>query len=692
MNEWVSLERRDGVAVVTIDHPPVNALAHPVRSALLAAIESADADDSVKAILILGAGKHFVAGADIREFDAPPRAPLLNDVLLRVEACGKPVIAALHGQVLGGGFELALASHYRCATPDAKLGLPEINLGLLPGSGGTQRLPRLSGMKPALDMMLSGESVGVERARELGIIDELLDDRDSVAGAMAYAKQLAARGALPRRLRERSVPAVESPQALVRAALEQMPAKHKSLEAAGRIARCVEAAVSMPFEQGLALSRTLFEECRTSIQSRALRHLFFGEREAGKRGTDVPARSVEQVAVIGAGTMGSGIAISFLLAGFRVALIDSMAPGLAKGVERIRSTIQSSAQKGRISAQAADDAIARLRTSGELEAIADADLVIEAVFEDLKVKQEIFAQLDRLCRAEAVLATNTSTLSIDRIAEAVKRPESVVGMHFFSPANIMRLVEIVRGDATAADAISTVQAVTQRLGKIGVLVGNCFGFVGNRMLYAYGRESQLMLLEGATPGEVDGALEKFGMAMGPNAVGDLAGLDVGYQVRRARADRPADPRFYRVADLLVENGRLGQKTGKGAYLYDPATRARTEDPAVQTMIRTEAERLGVPQRAPGTEEIVARPIYALINEGAKILGEGIAASSADIDVIWCNGYGFPRHRGGPMFHATTLGLDRVLETVRRYEASMGSEYWAPAPLLVERVQAGANGW
>lgn len=692
MTEWVSLERRDDVAVVAIDHPPVNALAHPVRSALLAAVESADADASVNAILILGAGKHFVAGADIREFDAPPRAPLLNDVLLRVESCGKPVIAALHGQVLGGGFELALASHYRCATSDAQLGLPEINLGLLPGAGGTQRLPRLIGAKPALDMMLSGEPVGVERARALGIIDQLLDDRDYVTRAIAYARQLVASGAPPRRLRERSVPAIESPTTLVSTALEQMPAKHKPLEAAARIARCVEAALSMPFEQGLALSRSLFEECRNSTQSRALRHLFFAEREAGKRGTEACARSVEQVAVIGAGTMGSGIAISLLLAGYRVALVDSMAAGLAKGVERIRSTIRSSAQKGRISAQAADDAVARLRTSGELDAVADADLVIEAVFEDLNVKQEMFAKLDRLCRRETVLATNTSTLSIDRIAEAVQRPESVIGMHFFSPANIMRLVEIVRGRVTAADVISTAQAMTRRLGKIGVLVGNCFGFVGNRMLYAYGRENQLMLLEWATPGQVDRALEEFGMAMGPNAVGDLAGLDVGYQVRRARTDLPADPRFYRIADLLVQSGRLGQKTGKGAYLYDPATRARREDPAVHAMIRAEAERLGVPQRTQDDAQIVTRCIHALINEGAKILGEGFAASSADVDVIWCNGYGFPRHRGGPMFHATTLGLDRVLETMRRYEESMGSEYWAPAPLLVERAAAGAKGW
>jgi 3-hydroxyacyl-CoA dehydrogenase len=686
----VTVAHRDGVATLTIDNPPVNALAHAVLEPLLAAIEAADADPSIRAILILGAGKHFVAGADIREFDAAPKAPLLNDVLTRLEGCAKPVIAALHGQVLGGGLELALACHYRAATRDAKLGFPEINLGLLPGAGGTQRMPRLIGAPVALEMMLSGESLGFERARELGIVDAELPGVDAEA-ALAYVRELLAANAPVRRLSERAVPATDfatGSQAIV----ARMPAKHRALGAVPAIVSSVAASFDKPFAEGMALARRSFEELLASPQSRALRHLFFAERDASRRGTEAAPRAVEEIAVIGAGTMGSGIAISLLLAGYRVVLVDSSVPGLAKGVERIRTTLAQSAQKGRITAVAADEAVARLRSDGELDAAAPADLVIEAVFEDMNIKREIFGQLDALCRPGAILATNTSTLNIDRIASAVRRPRDVIGMHFFSPANIMRLVEIVRGDATAPDVIATAQAVTRRVAKIGVLVGNCFGFVGNRMLYAYGRENQLMLLEGATPAQIDDALQAFGMAMGPNAVGDLAGLDIGYQVRRARTDLPADPRFYRASDLLVEAGRLGQKTGKGAYRYDPRTRERIEDPQVHAMLRAEGERLGIRQREVGAEEIVARCIHALINEGAKILGERIAASAADIDVIWCNGYGFPRHRGGPMFHATLLGLDNVLHTVRQFQASMGSEYWAPAPLLMERVQAGSNAW
>lgn len=686
----VTVVNRDGIAAITIDNPPVNALAHAVREPLLAAIEAADVDAAIRAILILGAGKHFVAGADIREFDAAPKMPLLNDVLERLEGCHKPVIAALHGQVLGGGLELALASHYRGATRDVKLGFPEINLGLLPGAGGTQRMPRLIGAPTALEMMLSGESIGFERASELGIVDAPLVDA-SVDSALEYARGLVGRGAPVRRLRDLTVSTTDY-AAGSNAVVARMPARHRVLDAVPAIVACVSAACDQPFEEGLTLSRRHFEQLLASSQSAALRHLFFAERDAAKRGTDATPRSIESVTVIGAGTMGSGIAISLLLAGYRVALVDSSAAGLAKGIERIKTTIAQNVQKGRITAGAGDEAAARLRAEPDLDAAAQADLVIEAVFEDMNIKREIFGQLDALCRPGAILATNTSTLDIDRIASAVRRPRDVIGMHFFSPANIMRLVEIVRGAETAPEVVSTAQAVTRRVSKIGVVVGNCFGFVGNRMLYAYGRESQFMLLEGATPAQIDEALQRFGMAMGPNAVGDLAGLDVGYQVRRARTDLPADPRFYRASDLLVEAGRLGQKTGKGAYRYDPKTRERLEDPQVHALLRAEGERLGIRQREIDAEEIVDRCLHALINEGAKLLGEGIAASAADIDVIWCNGYGFPRHRGGPMFHATLLGLDRVLHAVRQFQASMGSEYWGPAPLLMERVQAGKQSW
>ncbi|NJM35225.1 MAG: hypothetical protein HC850_11520 [Rhodomicrobium sp.] len=478
---------------------------------------------------------------------------------------------------------------------------------------------------------------------------------------------------------------------LAREARAQVPGKFRALEAVDRIIQSVQAAMEQPWDEAMRVTRSGFEALRQGPQSRALRHLFFAEREAARRGTQATPRTVNEVAVIGAGTMGGGITISLLLGGYRVVLIDTAAAGLSKGLERIKRSIEQSVEKGRITADQAREALARLRSAGELETgVPTADLVIEAVFEDMNIKREIFGQLDSLCAPHAILATNTSTLDIDRIASAVRRPQSVIGMHFFSPANIMRLLEIVRGADTAPDVLATAQALARRVGKIGVVVGNCFGFVGNRMLYAYGRENQFMLLEGATPGQIDRALQAFGMAMGPNAVGDLAGLDVGYQVRRARTDLPDDPRYYRAADLLVEQGRLGQKSGKGAFVYEGGT--RKDDSRVHALLRAEAERLGIRQRDVSDREIVERCIMALINEGAKLLGEGIAASAADIDVIWCNGYGFPRHRGGPMFHAQSIGLAQVLAAVRQFQASMGSDYWAPAPLLEERVRTEKSTW
>lgn len=644
----VTLERRSGVALVTIDNPPVNALAHPVRKALLAAVEEADGDSSVKAIVLHGAGKNFIAGADIREFDKPPIAPVLSDVLLRVEACRKPVIAALHGMALGGGFETALASHYRCAARGAQVGLPEIKLALLPGAGGTQRLPRAIGVKPALDMMISGDPINLQRAQELGLIDRVLEGDDVVAAALAYAAELLAQNAQPRRLRDKPIPDVASATSEFFASYRKaLPKPARKLAAAERIIRCVEAAVSQSFDDALALSRRLQEECRSSSDSAAFRHLFFAER--GPK-LDAAPRPVAKVCVLGAGTMGSGIAISCATGGLEVTLIDTQAKALEAGIARVRSTLEGSVQKGRMSADAAAKALARVQSSAELEAARDADLVIEAVFESRAVKQEVFGKLDAICKPGAILATNTSTLDIDAIASATRRPSDVLGMHFFSPANIMKLVEIVRGKATSQEALATAAAVTKRIGKLGVIVGNCFGFVGNRMLYAYGAQNQLMMLEGATPERIDRALEQWGMAMGPNAVGDLAGLDVGYRIRKERHDAPEDPRYYRVSDMLAEMGRYGQKTGRGFYLYDPKTRERSPDPEVVVLVRAEAQRLQVPQREITDQEIVERCIGALVKEGEQILSEGIASSPADIDVIWCNGYGFPRTRGGPMFY------------------------------------------
>ena len=675
----------DGVAILTIDNPPVNALAQPVRQSLLAAVLAAEADASIRALLIIGAGKQFVAGADIREFEAPPRQPLLNDVLLKLEACSKPVIAVLNGAALGGGLELALASHYRCATATAVLGLPEVKLGLLPGSGGTQRLPRLVGVVAALDLMLGGAPIPAARARELGIIDKLLEGTDALAAGRGYARELLAQGALPRRLCEQRV-ATEGIQLGFFAARRTKVAREApGLLAPGYIIECVEAATTQPFAEALALSRRRFEECRESLASRSLRHLFFAER-AGTAPKGL-ARPVTRVAVIGAGTMGAGIAISLATSGHEVVLIDPAPAAVAAGRERIVATIEASVAKGRLAMTAGAEAIARVSCAATLEAAASAELVIEAVFESMAVKREVFATLDRICRPEAVLATNTSTLDVDEIATATSRPQAVVGMHFFSPANIMRLVEIVRGRASSAEVVATSLSVARRMGKLGIIVGNGFGFVGNRMLYAYGRENQLMLLEGATPASIDAALKAFGMAMGPNAVGDLAGLDIGYRVRRERKDRPTDPRYYRVADLLVEAGRLGQKNGRGAYRYEPGSREPLPDPDVEAIIVAEAARLGVVRRAIGAEEIVARCTFALINEGAKLLETGIALSAADIDAIWCNGYGFPRLRGGPMFYAGSIGLATVLAGIEAFERTHGGD-WTAAPMLRELAASG----
>ena len=685
--EPVRLERHGPIAVIVVDHPPVNALSHPVRAGLLGAILEADADRGIAAIVVHGAGKNFIAGADIRELEQTPRAPLLNDVLMRLESCSKPVVAALHGAVLGGGLETALACHYRCATPDARLGLPEVKLGLLPGAGGTQRLPRLIGAKRALEMMVSGEPIGREEALALGLVDRPLPEGDPLAGAMEHARELVAQGAPPRRVREKPLPEPLPDEKFFAEFRRSLPRSARRSAAVDRIVQCVEAARSLAFEEGLALSRQLFEECRASDESAALRHLFFAERSASRSGGGSP-REVRSVCVVGAGTMGSGIAAACAMHGLQLALVDREQGALESGMARLRSAVESAAKRGRLDEGGAAAVLERVTTARNLDAARDADLVIEAVYENLALKQEVFRQLDGICRPGTVLATNTSTLDVDAIASATRRPQDVLGMHFFSPAHVMRLLEIVRGRATSPDSLATALAVGKRIGKLGVVVGNCFGFVGNRMLYAYGRENQLMMLEGVPPERIDAVLEEWGMAMGPNAVGDLAGLDVGYRVRRERRDLPDDPRYFRVFDLLAELGRYGRKTGRGVYLYEGEKRERRPDPEVRELIRAEAARLGVAQREVSDAEIVERCIYALINEGARILEEGIASTAADIDVIWCNGYGFPRTRGGPMFHADRLGLTTVLDGIRRFAREQGERYWQPAPLLVRLAAEG----
>ena len=676
----VSIERLEGVAVISIDNPPVNALSQAIREGLTRCIEEATDDAAIEAIVIICTGRTFIAGADIREFGRPPEPPHLPDVVARIEASDKPVVAAMHGTALGGGLEVALGCHYRIATGSAKLGFPEVDLGLLPGASGTQRLPRLIGAERALDMMLSGKPVNAQAALDYGLIDQICEDDNLQDAAIEFATSQVANG--PRRIREMTVPDVEADLfENTRAAIAR---KTRGLMSPERIIRCVELSTQVGFDEGLQAERELFLECKNSPQSDGLRHAFFAERAVSKVpgiGKDTNIRATDKIAVLGAGTMGAGIAYNCLTAGYTVHLLDNDAESLERGATTIRKLYEGGVARGKISEENVADGVGRLSTTTDYGDIGDADLVIEAVFENLAIKKEVFEKLDSVCKAGAILATNTSTLDVDAIAGATKRPQDVIGLHFFSPAHIMRLLEMVRGAETSNEVIATSLALAKRLRKIGVVVGNCFGFVGNRMLYNYGRENQFLLLEGAAPEQIDQALTDWGMAMGPNAVGDLAGLDVGYKVRQERTDLPDDPRFYRVADMLAEQGRFGQKTGKGMYLYADGSRVPTPDPEVQSLIDNESAKLGIARRDIEPQEIIERCIYGLISEGARILEDGIAARSSDIDVIWTNGYGFPRHRGGPMHYADTVGLAAVYEKVCEFRDRFGAEFWEPPALL-----------
>ena len=675
----VSLTREGSVSVVTIDNPPVNALSQSVREGLLACFGEATDDGATDSIVLCCSGRTFVAGADIREFGRPPAAPHLPDVIDAIERSDKPVLAAIHGTALGGGLELALGCHYRMATDSAALGFPEVKLGLLPGASGTQRTPRIAGADFALKMMLSGEPVQAGEALDAGIVDRLCRD-ELQAEAIAWAGQLASQG--PRRIR--NLPRPEVAREVIEKHRAAIARKARGLMSPEKILKCVELAAEVDFESACLAEREFFLECRDSPQSRGLRHAFFAERAVSRVpgiGKDTGRRAINKVAILGAGTMGTGIAYACLAGDFEVYLQDSAGRVLTGAAARIRKLFDAGIERGQLQPADRDAGLRRFSCGTDPGDVADADLVIEAVVENLAVKQEVFRGLDAACKTGAVLASNTSTLDIDAIAAATDRPADVIGLHFFSPAHIMRLLEIVRGHDTSPDVIATALEFAKRLGKTGVVVGNCYGFVGNRMLYCYGRENQFLLLEGAAPEFIDQVLYDWGMAMGPNAVGDLAGLDVGYKARRERADKPDDLRFYRIADLLVESGRLGQKTGSGMFRYPDGGRLPVADPEVQAMIEAEATRLGIARRRISAQEIIERCIYALIVEGARILEDGIAARAGDIDVIWINGYGFPRHRGGPMHHADTLGLDQVYGTVCEFRDRFGAQYWEPPELL-----------
>jgi 3-hydroxyacyl-CoA dehydrogenase len=682
----VSYERVDGIGVITVDNPPVNALSHSVRQGLQEAIRAAQQDDS-SAVLVICAGRTFIAGADITEFGKPPREPHLPDLCSTIEASSKPVVAAIHGTALGGGLEVAMSCHYRCALPGAKVGLPEVKLGLLPGAGGTQRLPRLVGVSAALDMMTSGNPVGAAEAASQGLIDRLLDGELREA-ALGWCRELVAEGAARRATSELPVDGV--PAGTLDAYRDTVAKRARGQVAPQRIVDCVEASLTRPFAEGLSLEREKFVECMQSPQSAALRHMFFAEREAAKvRGLakDTPLREVRKVGVIGAGTMGSGIAMNFANAGMQVALLEVGDEALARGLAIIDRNYEGGVKRGKLSEAQALECRGRIAGTTDYGSLADADLVIEAVFENLKLKQEVFTKLDAVCRQGAILATNTSYQDVDRIAAVTRRPRDVIGLHFFSPAHIMKLLEVVRAGKTADDVLATCMALAKTIRKTPVVSGVCYGFIGNRMLGHYAREAQLCVIEGATPEQVDAAMEDWGMAMGPLAVFDLAGLDVGYKARQGLPESErGDPRAYRVADALVEMGRLGQKTGAGFYRYDPETRRRSSDPEVQALIEREAAVLGVERREVDAQEIVDRLLFALVNEGMNILDEGIAQRPGDIDVVYVYGYGFPAWRGGPMHYADAAGLPQVLERVRAFEQRFGSENWPPAPLL-ERLAA-----
>ncbi len=684
----VRYELVNEIGVITIDNPPVNALSQAVREGLKNAIEGAKFDSS-KALLILCTGRTFIAGADISEFGQLPKEPSLPSVLSAIENSEKPVIAALHGSALGGGFELALACHYRCAIPTAEVGLPEVTLGLLPGAGGTQRVPRLAGVEAALDLITSGAPIVAEKAQQLSLIDKVLEG-DLQEVALGYAKALVASGAQPRRVRDITIDPATVADDLFVSYRSKLKKRARGQLAPQHIVSCIEAAAKGSFDQGLQTERALFIECRESEQSAAMRHMFFAERNASKvegLPKETANREVRSVAVIGGGTMGGGIAMCFANAGIPVKLLEISDEALQRGLQLIAKNYGVSVKRGKLT-EADAAARQRLITGTTLYAdLADCDLVIEAVFESIEVKKEVFTKLDGVCKQKAILATNTSYLDVDAIAAVTSRPEDVIGLHFFSPANVMKLLEIIRGDKTSDEVLATSMSIAKKIQKVPVLSRVCFGFIGNRMLRQYTRETQLCLIEGSSPEQIDRVMVDWGMAMGPLAVGDLAGLDIGYKARQALSDEEkGEPKTYCIADTLAEMGRLGQKTGAGYYRYDPETRARSSDPEVLKIIEAEAHKQGVTRREISNDEILKRLTLALINEGFKILEEGIAQRPGDIDAVYVFGYGFPPYRGGPMFYADQLGLKNVYEMICAYRDKHGELYWTPSALLKELVQ------
>jgi 3-hydroxyacyl-CoA dehydrogenase len=686
VSEVVKVERHDAVAIVTVNSPPVNALSAAVRKGIADGVKSAQADDSVKAIVIACAGRTFIAGADITEFGKPPQSPSLHEVIEVIENSSKPVIAAIHGTALGGGLELALGCHFRVATKDAKLGLPEVKLGLLPGAGGTQRLPRAVGPEMAVAMIVGGNPISAAEALKNGLIEEIIDG-DPAVGGEAFARKVLAEKRPLRKLRDddSKLAAAKADKSIFTNAAAAANKRNRGLEAPLAAAEAVSHSLDQPFDQALKSERELFMKLMNGDQSKAQRYAFFSEREAAKvagvpDGTN--ARDVKQVAIIGAGTMGGGIAMSFANAGIPVTLIETGDEQLKRGLGIMQKNYEATAARGGIPADAPAKRMGLIKGVVGLENVKDADLIIEAVFETMAIKKEVFGQLDQHAKPGAVLATNTSYLDINAIAAMTKRPQDVLGMHFFSPANVMKLCEIVRGEKTAPDALMTAVAVAKRIAKVPVVVGVCDGFVGNRMLAARGKQAEKFLFEGALPQQVDAVLTKFGMPMGPFAMGDLAGLDIGWRSRKDRGIKSE------IADAICEAGRFGQKTGKGYYKYEAGSRSPLPDPEIEKLIEETTAKLGLKRRAISDDEILERLMYPMINEGARILEEKIAARPSDIDVVWLYGYGWPIYRGGPMFYADQVGLKHIADRLSFYAKQTNDPSLEPTPLLKRLADEG----
>jgi len=685
--------RLDGeVLVVSIHNPPVNALGQAVRAGLLAAVEQAAADAAVKALLIVGEGKAFIAGADIREFGKPAMPPSLPEVCNAIEASPKLVVAAIHGPALGGGLEVALSAHYRLALPKALLGLPEVNLGLLPGAGGTQRAPRVMGVKAATELMLSGKHLSAKAAAAAGLVDQLVDGDDVTAAGLAYTRGLLAAGAPVRRTRDIEITDKVGALAELEALAIDTAKKARGLFSPLKIIECAKAAVNLPFEQGLAHERALFVQCLESPQRQGLIHAFFAERETAKipEAKAAAPRAFAKLAIIGGGTMGAGITVAALDAGYPVIMVERDAESIARGQANVEKVYNGLIAKGRLTEEGKAAIMARYTASTSYDDLQDVDLVIEAVFEDLEVKKAVFKELDRVCKPGAVLATNTSYLDIDAIADATARPQDVIGLHFFSPANIMKLLEIVVHAKVSADVVATAFELAKKLKKVPVRAGVCDGFIGNRILAVYKQAADYLMEDGASPYEIDAAVRGFGYPMGPFQVTDLAGGDIGWATRKRRAaTRDPKARYVEVADRICENGWFGQKTGRGFYLYPQGARVGQPDPEVLAIVDAERAKKGVTPRQFTPEEIMRRYMAAMVNEGAKVVEEGIALRPLDVDVTFISGYGFPRWRGGPMKWADMQGLDKILADIQAFEQE-DPLFWKPAALLKKLVAEGKN--